>query len=148
MKKKVKILGNQKKIKLKIEELYNDYDWRNVLSFAGPVPNSLDSSTTYGDVKISQCLGDENCSITPIEYENIKEIISYDEGAGDGPDWLLILKLNDNRFAFISAGCDYTGWDCSCGGYCIVSNNLEHLIRYGVAEKDRFRLFPEYKAFH
>ena len=37
-------------------------------------------------------------------------VISCREGFPDGEDWVALVVLKDGAFAFVSAGCDYTGW--------------------------------------
>lgn len=41
---------------------------------------------------------------------DIIEILATKAGANDGPDWHWIVMLANGKFAYIRAGCDYTGW--------------------------------------
>jgi hypothetical protein len=43
--------------------------------------------------------------------EDVVEILAIQEGANDGPDWHLVCRLKDGRFAYLTGACDYTGWD-------------------------------------
>lgn len=43
---------------------------------------------------------------------DIKRLLAVVEGERDGPKWHWIIKLRDGRVAYMSGGCDYTGWDC------------------------------------
>lgn len=44
--------------------------------------------------------------------DDVAKVLAVVEGENDGADWHWILRLNDNRFVYLSGGCDYTGWDC------------------------------------
>ncbi len=43
--------------------------------------------------------------------EDVVAIIAHDDGEQDESDWLGLFVLRNGRFAALSAGCDYTGWD-------------------------------------
>lgn len=49
------------------------------------------------------------------DLSDVSEVIAYDEGCNDGPDWIAIVKMKKpykhKKFAKVFAGCDYTGWD-------------------------------------
>lgn len=49
---------------------------------------------------------------TGFSVNDVAKVIAVHEGENDGPDWHWILRLNDDRFIYLSGGCDYTGWDC------------------------------------
>jgi hypothetical protein len=72
--------------------------------------------------------------------EDVAEIIAMEEGEDDGENWLMVVRLEDGRFSFLSAGCDYTGWDCQAGGSSDEKGSLEELIRMGMGQEDRDRL--------
>jgi hypothetical protein len=80
------------------------------------------------------------CDESVFGYDDIDEILGMSDGENDGPPWLLVLKLKDGRFAYIEAGCNYTGWDCQAGGTAHVADTLEQLIRFGLTEEARDRL--------
>jgi hypothetical protein len=52
-----------------------------------------------------------------IEYNSvvlpspISEILATITGDNEGPDWHWIVKLDGGEYAYITGGCDYTGWD-------------------------------------
>jgi hypothetical protein len=73
----------------------NGADWESVFEYARP-PEVI--------------VGAEHVDQSPFKRINVKEIIGLALGENDGPDWLLVGRLKDGRFAFIKAGCDYTGW--------------------------------------
>lgn len=59
--------------------------------------------------------------------EDIAEVIAADGGCNDGDNWVAIFKLHDGRYAYLSAGCDYTGWDCRSWGHSFIYDSLEEL---------------------
>lgn len=71
---------------------------------------------------------------------DVAEIIAMDEGENEGANWIMVVRLKDGRFGFLSAGCDYTGWDCRAGGNSDTRNTLDDLIRWGMGQDDRARL--------
>lgn len=70
----------------------------------------------------------------------VAEVIASSEGENDGANWLLVVKLADGRYSFLSAGCDYTGWDCQAGGHSEERDSLAELVRFGMGQDDRERL--------
>lgn len=72
--------------------------------------------------------------------EDVAEVIALSEGENEGPDWLAVVRLHDGRFGFLSAGCDYTGWDCQADGQAFVAASLAELIQFGIPAHDRERL--------
>lgn len=48
--------------------------------------------------------------------EDVAEIHGIREGENDGASWIIYGRLHDKRWFALSAGCDYTGWDCQAGG--------------------------------
>lgn len=46
------------------------------------------------------------------DRSDVEEIIGIDEGENDGNDWIGLFRMKNGTFVFLSAGCDYTGWDC------------------------------------
>jgi hypothetical protein len=50
-----------------------------------------------------------DCSL--IHREDIIEILGIHEGKHDEDPWRIYGKLKDNRYFYLEAWCDYTGWD-------------------------------------
>lgn len=52
----------------------------------------------------------------------VNRVITCDAGENDCKDWIAVVEFKDGqspgneKFAVMSAGCDYTGWDCQAGG--------------------------------
>ena len=52
----------------------------------------------------------DDVSVEAFTTEDVAEMLHSSEGENDGQDWVAIMRLNDGRFAALTAGCDYTGW--------------------------------------
>ena len=74
-----------------------DYNWEAAFSEAG--------------LQNANVVEGSFCSDEPFKIEDIDYTIASNEGERDGLEWLWLGKLKDSRFGFLSAGCDYTGWD-------------------------------------
>ena len=42
---------------------------------------------------------------------DVASILGIHEGERDEEDWQVAGQLGDHRWFYLSAGCDYTGWD-------------------------------------
>ncbi len=42
--------------------------------------------------------------------DEVKRTVAYSNGCNDGDNWVGVFELNDGRFGYVEAGCDYTGW--------------------------------------
>lgn len=49
-------------------------------------------------------------------FEDVETVIYAKEGENDGEHWELVVQLKNGKFGWLSAWCDYTGWDCQAGG--------------------------------
>lgn len=114
-----------------IKEL-NNCDWAEAFAYAG--------GDGIGDPCIDAVMGDTEVSLSPFSRDDVVEIIGMSEGDYDGPDWLGVFRLQDGRFAFLEAGCDYTGWGCQAGGSACVSVSLSQLLQFGVGEDQLKRM--------
>jgi hypothetical protein len=93
-----------------IEAMRDDYDWQEAFAYS------------------------------PVPMDDVAETIVSVDGENDGPEWLGVFRLRDGRFLFLTAGCDYTGWDCQAGGSGEVRDDLDTLIWNDIGENDRERL--------
>lgn len=107
-----------------VDEMRDDYDWANAFVYAGAANSVGEPSVAPGG----------------FSFDDISEIIASDEGANDGPSWIIAVLLKDGRFGFLTAGCDCTGWDCRAGGSAYVAVSYEQLCRFGMGDDDRARL--------
>ena len=95
---------------LELQTLKEDYDWQEAINFA------------------------------PFSINDIEEILYYFEGENDGDSWMGVFKLNNGKFGYVDAWCDYTGWDCQSGGDGAIGDTFEHLQRWELTTKIRRRL--------
>lgn len=93
-----------------IEEMKEDYDWQEAFAYAGFTMDDVDS------------------------------VIASDDGENDGESWIAVFKLKDGAFAYLEAGCDYTGWDCQASGDSWVNDTLDGLRRWNMTKASRVRL--------
>lgn len=105
-------------------EMRDSFDWAHVLEYASP-PDRTEGFTG---------------SVEGFTFDDVAEVIASADGSNDGPTWAAILRLNDGRFIFVEAGCDYTGWDCQASGVGWVAADLASLIQFGVPQEARDRL--------
>jgi hypothetical protein len=114
-------------------------DWDKVFEYCGEEERTESYRSRDGSPNVSAVIGHE-CPVDGFTREDVAEIFAISEGAHDEANWLLFCRLKDGRFAFVSAGCDYTGWDCQAGGYAIVGPDRETMIRLAIGKPDLVRL--------
>lgn len=103
------------------------YDWREAFEYAKePDP----------------CPPGSDINVSGFGLADVVEVIAKSEGENDGPNWLCFGRLRDGRYFLLSAGCDYTGWDCQAGGSADVGATAEDVIRFGFGDGARDRLLP------
>jgi len=110
------------------EELKADYDWQQAFMIAAYPEKGLpeDKVSTRG------------CHIA-----DVVEVLGTRDGENEGDRWLGAFKLNDGRFLYVEAGCDYTGWDCRASGTKRVASSLKLLKRWCIPENEHEFLFPK-----
>jgi len=106
------------------EELLESYDWEHAF---------------YEANQRRDAVGEYPPSSAGFTREDVADILYSDEGENDGAPWIGVFRLNDGRFLYVTAGCDYTGWDCQASGSSAVASTLEQLIRFGLVDQDRKR---------
>jgi len=76
------------------------------------------------------------------EISDVAEIRNAIEGENDADDWIIWGKLNNGDFFFLSAGCDYAGWDCRASGHSHRFPTEQELILMGMdrGARERFGL--------
>jgi hypothetical protein len=67
---------------------------------------------------------------------SVDAILSTIVGENEGANWHWLVLLSSGRFAYITGGCDYTGWDCQSSCEAFEADSLREVLR----------LVPE--AFH
>lgn len=100
----------------------DDYDWKEAFVYS----NTIRTAT--------------GCDPSPFDIDDVESVVAVSTGENDGDSWIMVGQLKDQRFFFLEAWCDYTGWDCQAGGDAQVADTLENLKRYGMTEEARDRL--------
>ena len=106
--------------------ILNSGDWEEVFKYTG-------------ERNISPVIG-WNGDCSTFHLSDISRVIGYDDGENDGPNWIGLFELKDGRFAFVTAGCDYTGWGCQEWGHAIVGPDEETMMRLALGDEDRVRI--------
>jgi hypothetical protein len=112
----------------------DDYDWESAFSCASGTPQGGCSWSQTPDPAPGSTV-----STAPFNREDVREIAGLDLGEHDDRDWIVCGWLNDGRLFFLSAGCDYTGWDCQSGGRAYVANTWEE-IALVMTDEERKRM--------
>ena len=90
------------KIETTLGQMGLSYDWEDAFKYAqGDSVRRFDKAMTSVGVKVC------GASYT---LDDVQEVLASAEGENDGDSWIALFRLKDGRFAFLSAGCDYTGW--------------------------------------
>lgn len=69
----------------------------------------------------------------------IVEILATVDGCNDYADWHWLAMLESGRFAYITGGCDYTGWDCQSNLDVHEADTLAECVRL-VPEVERDKI--------
>lgn len=119
----------------KLDEFKEDDNWNRAIMVSQP------------PVAIITEEGKINCS--SFSMKDIEKVLMSSEGENEIKDWMFAAKLKDGRFCFVSAGCDYTGWDCHSSGISLVASSWKTLFQFGISdgekEKMKSNLFYEEK---
>ena len=81
--------------------------------------------------------------VTVDPYQSIADVLYFwisDRYVSDIEFWAVLRFYNDSQlppYAFLTGGCDYTGWDCRAGSDIIYATNLKDLFRYALTEAAR-----------
>lgn len=93
------------KIETTLEEMELDSNWNNGVFGDDDCAHSGDPKRPEAAV-----IG-ATINLSPLELDNVVEVLGSVDGENDCDDWVAVLRMNDGRFSCIRAGCDYTGWD-------------------------------------
>lgn len=117
---------------MELEKFKNDYDWRNAFNVAFGKKHKWD---------------DEADTDNPIH--DVLEIIAYEIGENEGKDWIGIFKMCDGKYVVLSAGCDYTGWECvgNSGRHETFDTLEAALSPLSLTREFRDRLGPQLEKF-
>ena len=93
-----------------IEEMKESYDWKEAFAYAS------------------------------FSMDDVDHVVASEEGENDGASWIAVFALKYGQFAYLEAGCDYTGWDCQANGNSWVNATIEGLRRWDMTKASRTRL--------
>jgi hypothetical protein len=92
-----------------LEEI-KDYDWRQAFGYAGEIDTHAEDRS-YDKLNLDVAKPDDQVSTRLFCRKDVKNIVAMEEGEHDGANWRIVGELWDGRYFWLSAGCDYTGWD-------------------------------------
>lgn len=109
--------------------------WSDAFAYAGE-PGG------YGKPNLKAAHPGKEVDLSPFARWDVAEVLACSEGENDGPNWLCFGRLGDGtgRYFFLSAGCDYTGWDCQASGDVNIGMTADEVIVFGMGPDDRRRL--------
>lgn len=111
--------------------ILNNPDWEEAFGYAG-------EPAAYNPTNIRGALPNVTYELTPFSRIDVQKIYGYHEGEPDVDEWMIYGRLFDGRHFYLEAGCDYTGWDCSSDGECVIAEGLPALIRFGMTKQARW----------
>jgi hypothetical protein len=109
-----------------LEEIKTDYDW--VEAFKATPGGTVRGVLGYGG------------SLAAVDIGDVVDVVATSEGVNDETSWIGAFLLKDGRHLFLSAWCDYTGWDCQSGCDMQVASDLASLVRFAMGNEERERL--------
>jgi hypothetical protein len=71
---------------------------------------------------------------------DVADVTAFSNGSNDGDPWIAVMLLDDGRWAWLSAGCDYTGWSCQAWGESAITDSLVDLMLGYVGDENAQRL--------
>lgn len=113
------------------------YDWACAFEYAGGAGTG---SYSYGSADIRRADPQGSVKLDPFDREDVVKIVGIVEGENDAYPWEVFGRLKDGRWFFLSAGCDYTGWDCQAGGSATVARTKTELMKFGLTDSEKARL--------
>ena len=94
-----------------IDHIKTDYDWEKAFGFGNTDEYCGDDTVCTYKSHVTAAVDGDTVSINHVHRSNIKEVVAYSDGENDIRSWIALFLVNDGRYAFLDAGCDYTGWD-------------------------------------
>lgn len=56
-------------------------------------------------------------------------MLAFINGENDGANWHWLVRTEDGKYAYLTGGCDYTGWDCQSSLDTFVEDTLDAALR-------------------
>lgn len=109
----------------------DNYDWANVFAYCGEDSGSGGRTAPAAPTNGSD--GGPRC----YTREDVARILHRVDGENDGAEWWGVFEMEDGAFLLVSAGCDYTGWDCQASGNAWWADTLPILFQWGLGDAER-----------
>lgn len=71
---------------------------------------------------------EEYNDLAPFRLQDVAYVLAALMGENDGPDYHWIVAMKDRTYAYVTGGCDYTGWDCQSGGSAEIFVSLREAL--------------------
>lgn len=71
-----------------------------------------------------------------IEIGDVANVLALVPGWADGLAWHWIVRLKDGKYAYITGGCDYSGWGCQDWGTVGVADSIDQAINMASQEEN------------
>ena len=75
--------------------------------------------------------------------DSVHKYIWIHPGRYDEENWYALMVLNDGRYAFYEAGCDYTGFDCRGYMNLYIDSSWSDIINFGLTDDAYIRYLAE-----
>lgn len=111
----------------------SDYDWKEAFGYAG-------EPGTNATANLLEAVPGSEIDANEFRMEDVFGVVAESTGENDGDSWICYGVLKDNRWFFLEAWCDYTGWDCQAGGSASIASNREECERFALTDQARHRL--------
>lgn len=66
--------------------------------------------------------------VAPFRLQDVAYVLAALMGENDGPSFHWVVAMKDHTYAYVSGGCDYTGWDCSSSAYAGIKPSLREVM--------------------
>lgn len=113
---------------------YSDWIYAFRVAHGGDYDAMPDKSTAQWVV------GESGPGLIPFGVDDVEEVLAFADGAKDEESWLMLGKTSGGLFFYMTAWCDYTGWDCQSGGSIYVSRSKERLLELSVTADEKLRM--------
>lgn len=70
--------------------------------------------------------------------EDVAYVLASCMGENDGPDYHWLCAMKDHTYAYVSGGCDYTGWDCQADAKAEIFPTLKAAIQSVPDKEDSY----------
>lgn len=80
------------------------------------------------DSDLSYCYTAMVGNTNGFRLEDVAYVLAEIMGENDGPNWHWVIALKDRTYAYVTGGCDYTGWGCQDWGKAVIFSTLKEAL--------------------